>query len=121
MAYKSELLESDIPDLSWTKITTGVPTTLSGYGITDAFIDNNGTITLGSENITPIVSVNGYTGSEITISPSDLGLSNALHFIGITSTVLADGSTITTLTPKSTNSLSKTTGFVNGDVVMDGN
>lgn len=83
LAYKSELLESDIPDLSWTKITTGVPTTLSGYGITDAFIDNNGTITLGSETITPIVSVNGYTGSEITISPSDLGLSNALHFIGI--------------------------------------
>lgn len=51
---------------------------------------------------------------------SSLGLSNALHFIGITSTELSDGSTTSTLTAKSTNSLSKTTGFVDGDVVMDG-
>jgi len=112
-------LESDIPDLSWTKITSDKPTTLSGYGITDALIDNNNNVTLGSKTITPIISVNGYTGSEITISPSDLGLSNALHFIGITSTILTDGSTAATLTPKSANSLSKTTGFVDGDVVID--
>jgi hypothetical protein len=30
------LASSDIPALDWTKITTGKPTTLSGYGITDA-------------------------------------------------------------------------------------
>jgi len=28
---------SDIPDLPWSKLTSGVPTTLSGYGITDAY------------------------------------------------------------------------------------
>lgn len=31
----SDLSASDIPDLDWTKITTGKPTTLAGYGITD--------------------------------------------------------------------------------------
>ncbi len=30
------LLASDIPTLDWSKITTGKPTTLAGYGITDA-------------------------------------------------------------------------------------
>lgn len=30
------LVESDIPSLNWSKITAGKPTTLSGYGITDA-------------------------------------------------------------------------------------
>lgn len=33
----STLSVSDIPNLSWSKITTGKPTTISGYGITDAY------------------------------------------------------------------------------------
>lgn len=45
-------------------------------------------------------------------------LSGAMHFIGVTSTALSDGDTTTTLTAKSTNSLTKTTGFVAGDVVL---
>lgn len=32
----SALLASDIPALDWSKITTGLPNTLAGYGITDA-------------------------------------------------------------------------------------
>lgn len=36
LAYKSSLVASDIPSLPWSKITSGKPTTLSGYGITDA-------------------------------------------------------------------------------------
>lgn len=32
----ASLSASDIPNLDWTKITSGKPTTLSGYGITDA-------------------------------------------------------------------------------------
>jgi hypothetical protein len=32
----SSLIASDIPNLDWAKITSGKPTTLSGYGITDA-------------------------------------------------------------------------------------
>lgn len=48
-----------IPSLSWNKITSDKPTTLSGYGITDAKIQN-GTITLGSNTITPVTSLSGY-------------------------------------------------------------
>lgn len=45
-------------------------------------------------------------------------LSGAMHFIGITSTALTDGATTATLTAKSTGSLTKTTGFEAGDVVL---
>ena len=34
-ALRSSLAASDIPNLDWSKITSGKPTTLSGYGITD--------------------------------------------------------------------------------------
>ena len=46
---------SHIPALDWSKITTGKPTTLAGYGITDAKI-SGGVITLGTNTITPLVS-----------------------------------------------------------------
>lgn len=36
------LLASDIPSLDWTKLTSGVPTTLAGYGITDSLVKNTG-------------------------------------------------------------------------------
>lgn len=49
------LVAADIPALAWSKITSGKPTTLSGYGITDASI-SNGVITLGSNTITPLTS-----------------------------------------------------------------
>lgn len=55
-AYKSSLTASDIPNLDWSKITSGKPTTLSGYGITDAKIAN-GVITLGSSSITPLTGI----------------------------------------------------------------
>lgn len=55
LAYKSSLTANDIPSLDWSKITSGQPTTLSGYGITDAKIVN-GVITLGSNTITPLTS-----------------------------------------------------------------
>ena len=42
-----------IPNLSWTKITSDKPTTLLGYGISDAKIEN-GIITLGHATITPL-------------------------------------------------------------------
>lgn len=37
LAYKSSLAASDIPSLPWSKITSGKPTTLAGYGIADAY------------------------------------------------------------------------------------
>ena len=51
----SSLSASDIPNLDWSKITSGKPTTVSGYGITDAITTSGGTIT-GTLNIqnTPV-------------------------------------------------------------------
>lgn len=49
------LAATDIPNLDWSKITSGKPTTISGYGITDAKIEavtGGDKITLGSTNIT---------------------------------------------------------------------
>jgi len=51
-----KLVAADIPELAWSKITSGTPTTLSGYGITDAKI-SDGVITLGSNTITPFTGV----------------------------------------------------------------
>ena len=51
-----------IPNLGWSKITN-TPTSLSGYGITDAKI-SNGTITLGSNSITPLTS---FTETDPTV------------------------------------------------------
>ncbi|MGZ8924272.1 MAG: hypothetical protein ACXW2E_00180 [Nitrososphaeraceae archaeon] len=36
------LSSSDIPNLAWSKITSGVPTSLAGYGITDGVVNLNG-------------------------------------------------------------------------------
>lgn len=44
--------------VSWNDVTNK-PTTIAGYGITDAYI-SNGTITLGSNSITPVTSLSGY-------------------------------------------------------------
>ena len=41
----SSLSAGDIPGFSWNKITTNKPTTLSGYGITDAISISGGTFT----------------------------------------------------------------------------
>lgn len=59
-----------ITEVEWDKIT-GEPTTLAGYGIVDAKIAD-GTITLGSSTITPVVSVNGKTGSTIVLAATDV-------------------------------------------------
>jgi trimeric autotransporter adhesin len=42
----STLTSSDIPNLDWSKITTGKPTTLTGYGITDGVQNAGGTPSL---------------------------------------------------------------------------
>lgn len=50
--------DSGVTSVAWSAIT-GKPSTISGYGISDAYI-SNGTITLGSNSITPITSLSGY-------------------------------------------------------------
>lgn len=52
------LSASDIPSLSWSKITSGKPTTLAGYGITDGV---NAVSVSGSGNAVTSASVSGHT------------------------------------------------------------
>lgn len=51
------LLDTDIPNLDWSKITTGKPTTLAGYGITDGV--NSITVT-GDGNAITTVSISNH-------------------------------------------------------------
>ena len=93
LAYKSSLTASDIPNLDWSKITSGKPTTLSGYGITDAKIAN-GVITLGSSSITPLTNITsslvtsalGYTPYDES-NPKGFITSSALNGYATTSSV----------------------------------
>lgn len=50
-------------------------TTLAGYGIEDAKI-SDGVITLGSNTITPVTSVNGKSGASVTLDKTNIGLGN---------------------------------------------
>ena len=104
LAYKASLVAGDIPNLPWSKITSGKPTTLSGYGITDAKIDG-GVITLGSDTIKPVTSVNGHTGSVVNVTAADLGLASALKYVGSVSSL-----------PAATNATTYST-YNNGDVI----
>ncbi|MEK2687452.1 beta strand repeat-containing protein [Bdellovibrio sp. GT3] len=44
----ASLADTDIPDLDWSKIVTGKPTTISGYGITNAVRNDGGAPSIGS-------------------------------------------------------------------------
>lgn len=50
--------DSGVTSVAWSAIT-GKPSTISGYGISDAYI-SGGTITLGGNSITPVTSLSGY-------------------------------------------------------------
>ncbi|HEX7675677.1 MAG TPA: tail fiber domain-containing protein [Bdellovibrio sp.] len=56
VAGTAALTAADIPALDWSKITSGKPTTLSGYGITDSLVSNGGgtpSITTGNDTAKP--------------------------------------------------------------------
>lgn len=61
-------LAANKPSYNFSEIGS-TPTTLAGYGITDAKIEN-GTITLGSNTITPLTSHQSLSGYVNAISPS---------------------------------------------------
>ena len=67
------LSAADIPDLDWSKIISGKPTTLSGYGITDGV---NAVSVTGTGNAVTTASISGHT----------LTLTKALSFALITGT-----------------------------------
>jgi phage-related tail fiber protein len=58
----ASLLTSDIPNLDWTKINSGKPTTLAGYGITDATPSSHVGAT-GTAHGVATTSVNGFMSS----------------------------------------------------------
>jgi uncharacterized protein (TIGR02145 family) len=51
------LVATDIPNLDWNKITTGKPTTLSGYGITDAVNTTGDQTIAGNKSFTGTTTV----------------------------------------------------------------
>ena len=57
----SGLISTDIPNLDWSKVTTGKPTTLDGYGIADAITTSggtmNGSLVLNSDPVDPLHAV----------------------------------------------------------------
>ena len=68
-------------DVEWDNVKNK-PTTIGGYGIIDAKIDN-GTITLGNQTITPltsapVTSVNSKTGA-VVLGASDVGAISTSH------------------------------------------
>lgn len=76
----ANLSATDIPSLDWSKITTGKPTTLTGYGIT--MTSSDVTTALGftpvSATTAPVTSVAGKTGA-VTLSSTDVGLGNVTN------------------------------------------
>lgn len=75
--YGITIVASDIPNLDWSKITTGKPNTLAGYGITDAKIVD-GVITLGASNITPVTSVAMSVPTGFSVSGSPISKTGTL-------------------------------------------
>jgi hypothetical protein len=99
-----------IPNLSWTKITSDKPTTLAGYGITDAYI-SSGTINLGGSTITPLTQHQSLTNY---VTFSDL----ASELEGYVTSV--DTNDMATKTWVGQNALVKTQGKLTEDVTFAG-
>lgn len=65
---------TDVPNLNWSKITSGKPTTLSGYGITDAVSKGGGTVTgYITSSVTPTQTLHAVTKQYVdTLSSSSI-------------------------------------------------
>lgn len=110
-----------------TKVTPGNGLINGTSGASQTAITGEGTISIKEGGVSnsmlandwiKIGTVTKHLGE--TFELSDLGIARAMNFIGSTSTTLTDGATTATLAEKSSGSLSKTTGFVLGDVVLAG-
>jgi hypothetical protein len=85
------LVAADIPNLDWSKITSGKPTTLAGYGITDAASDSAvvhlaGTETVsGAKTFSAVVNVSNATAS----TSSTTGSLTVAGGLGVAGSVMA--------------------------------
>jgi len=89
------LVAGDIPGLDWSKITSGKPTTISGFGITDSLIYNggqNGAVSLGSNDANS-VTLKANNSAAMTILPSGnvgIGTASPAYDLHILTTGQAD-------------------------------
>jgi phage-related tail fiber protein len=81
----SSLVASDIPVLPWSKITSGIPTTAEGFGITDVI--NASRLPPGDNGETSLVTVGGNGALAPSIMPAFTG--DATSTLGTTNLVLA--------------------------------
>lgn len=114
------LVAGDIPDLSSTYASKA--TTLAGYGITDAKIAS-GTITLGSDTITPLTSVPDLSGTYVVKNSTGAGgnVTGTINNSSGTITITSDNGTPNALTIGSTTSIHNlTTPSASGDAISKG-
>lgn len=83
----TSLAATDIPALDWSKITTGKPTTLSGYGISDATPSSH-IGTTGASHGVATTSVNGFMSSTDKTKLDGIA-TNANNYVHPTSGVVA--------------------------------
>ena len=72
-SFLPTLIASDIPSLDWSKITSGKPTTLAGYGITDGITSSSLTTTLSGYAVTNGSNVSGTWPINITGNANTVG------------------------------------------------
>lgn len=78
------LSSSDIPDLDWSKIKTGKPTTLGGYGITDALGINGTAVAARKLETARSISISGAaSGSASFDGSANANVAIALADIGV--------------------------------------
>lgn len=103
-------------------ITPSIANNVTGTGTENKLALWSGQNTLTTRDITTSVGDNDTSiptaqAVKSYVDNATMGLSGAMHFIGITTTELESGDTTSTLSGEG---LSKTTDFVSGDVVLSG-
>lgn len=73
------LASDDIPNLDWSKITTGKLTTVGGYGITDAVINggNSGAVTVGTNDASNLTLETNNSARLTITSGGNVGVGSA--------------------------------------------
>ena len=89
----SSLAASDIPVLDWSKISSGKPTTLSGYGITDA-VNSSDVVSTATAGKLLKLDGNAKLPADITGSAAQLAIARTIALNGaLTGSSSFDGST----------------------------